>query len=248
MPESVAQGTRVLGRMSGKASLLYASAKAGGILAVESPSEKTVAQLADLDPRVVRLKGQPFTIDVFTGAIYQCRDSLVYGRAARLKGEVKVREYTPDFLLETIMGRSIVVEVKLEGFLGDEAYYEKLDKAKRILRLNGYDFLVVVRNRDPKDALTQNADLLTAFSQNYTGTPSSEVIEKGDDFLQQGPCRLGDVCQIMGLSLREAPFLVLRGVVETDLTLTRIGASSCVIRGFGNLNHLEVLRLHEAVS
>jgi hypothetical protein len=52
----------------------------------------------------------------------------------------------------------------------------------------------------------------------------------------------------MGLSLREAPLLVLRGVIETNLTLTRISASSCVIRGFGNLDHLKVLNLGEAVS
>ena len=248
MPQSVSQGTRVLGRMSGKPSLLYSSVKAGGILAVESPAEKTVAQLADLDPRVIRLKGQPFTIDVLTGAIYRCRNSLLLGRAARLKGEVKIREYTPDFLIETITGRAVVVEVKLDGFLGDEAYYEKLDKARRILQLNGYELLVIVRNRDPKDALAQNADLLTAFSQNYAGMPSRLEIDKAETLLQQGPCLLGEVCHVVGLSLREAPFLILRGVVNTDLGIARIGAASCVIGASGNLDHLMLLPLDETVT
>src|SRR5438132_407883 len=111
MPESVTQGVRILGRVSGRAALLYQCRKAEGIIALESPLEKTVAQLADLDPRVIRVKAQPLAVDVIAGHLFHSRDELLAGRKTREKNEVKRREYTPDLLMVMLDGTMLVVEV-----------------------------------------------------------------------------------------------------------------------------------------
>src|SRR5690349_13150390 len=87
MPDFVAQGIRILGRVSGRPSVLNYCPKAGGILTHESTAEKTVAQLAALDPRVATLKAQPLTVDVISGEIYHTRAELLEGRARRKNGE-----------------------------------------------------------------------------------------------------------------------------------------------------------------
>lgn len=244
MPDSVIQGTRILGRMSGRASHLYQSSKAGGVIALESPAEKTIAQLADIDPRVVSLRAQPFTIDVLTGAIYRDRDSLLAARKLRDKTEVKIREYTPDFLLETIAGRSVVVEVKYEKYLGDDTYWEKLQKAKNILQQNGYEFTVIALESNVGLPIVHNAGLLTAFLANYVGNLSLDQISTVEEQLNHGPRPLGELCNAIGISLRESPVLILRGIAKLDLSHSRLQAESQVIRSYGELAHLELLSLN----
>lgn len=241
MPEEVAQGIRIMGRMSGRPSILYLCKKAGGIIALEAPAEKTVAQLADLDPRIVSVQAQPFTIDVLIGRIFTSREDLLAARLLREKNEVKIREYTPDFLLVTIDGRWLVIEVKLENFPGDAMYWEKIEVAKKILRMHGYEFILVTIDREPGSALTQNADLLTAFTSNYEGQISSQQIQTAQAMLEFSPKRLGEVCQTLGISLRESPTLILRGVVKLDLVSARVSAASQIANAYGDIAHLQVL-------
>lgn len=243
MPESVVQGVRLLGRVSGRVSVVYFSQKAGGFIPLESPTEKTVAQLADLDPRIVRLQAQPFTLDVLTGTIYETREELLLGRQTREKNDVKVREYTPDFLLITLDGRRIVVEVKAEQFPGPEEYQLKLAQAKKILDANGYEFILVTLQHAPNFPITQNADLLTSFARNYRGTLSADQIAYAEELLEIGPRELGTVCQEIKLSLREAPALILTGVVSLDLTVSRLNVASQVACAYGDLAHLAILPL-----
>jgi hypothetical protein len=245
MPESVTQGVRLLGRVSGRLALVYKCRKAGGIIPLESPLEKTVAQLADLDPRVIGVKAQPFTIDVLTGAIFHTREDLLAGRKGREKNEVKKREYTPDLLLSLLDGRMVVVEVKHDGYMGPDDYWEKVDTAKEILRTSGYHFIVVTLDYEPHLPVVRNADLLTTFEKNYRGQLSLAQVEAVEKLLEAAPLQLGSLCKEINLNFRESPALLLSGLVQMDLTATGINAASLVTRAFGDLGHLAILPFYQ---
>lgn len=246
MPESVTQGVRLLGNVSGRVALVYWCHKAGGLIPLESPAEKTVAQLADLDPRVIRVKAQPFTVDVLTGAIFHSREELLVGRKGREKNEVKMREYTPDLLLHTVDARTVAVEVKHEQFMGPDEYWQKVEQAKKILRSNGYEFIVVTLDHEPNLPVAQNSDLLTSFTRNYRGVLTPTQIDTAEKILELCPQELGTVCKEISISLRDSPVLILSGIVSMNLTATRINAASLVTRSYGDLAHLAILTLNQA--
>lgn len=242
MPKSVIQGVRILGRTSGRPASLYGTEKAG-IAPPESPLEKTIGQLGQLDPRVVSVKGQPFTVDVVTGRLFHSREALLSDRATREKSLVKLREYTPDFLMQLIDGRKVVVEVKDEKHMGDELYWEKVNKAEVIMRANGYHFLVVTMAYEPDHPLVQNAALLTTFMKIHSGQLSPAQVSTLARILDGNSRELREVCTLIDLNFRESPVLILRGHVSIDLKASRVGAQNHVVLAHGDLSHLELLPL-----
>lgn len=59
---------------------------------------------------------------------------------ARHKGTKGPIFYTPDFLVHFSGGIQRAVEVKLDGYLGDEAYQQKLQRVQAILMEHGYEY------------------------------------------------------------------------------------------------------------
>lgn len=248
MPDSVAQGSRELGSTYGIAATLFASSKCDGIVAPDGPLEKTIGQLASLDPRVAQLKCQPFTIDLVSGELLHSRTELLAHREVREKSKANEREYTPDFCFSMINGKQYVVEVKNNRFLPSESYWAKVEKAKSILHQHGYRFAVVSLDFAADLPIVQNAGLLTSFQSNYDGDISTEQIESINAFLGDATLRLEDVLQHIGLALRDAPILLLKGIVATDLTALRLGTKSVVTAMHGDLQHLSVLSFDEGRS
>lgn len=245
MPKSVTQGVRILGRVSGRIALLYDCRKAGGTIALESPAEKTVAQLADLDPRVIRLRAQPFTVDVVSGHLYHTEKELLAGRETREKNDVEMREYTPDLLLTLADGKMVVIEVKTEKYPGKDEYWEKVNLAANILRSHGYAFCVITIDYTPDHPLVQNADYLTSFMALYRGSLSPAQIATAERILDTGPHELGAICAHLKLNLRESPILLLSGIASTDLTASRVVAKSLLRRAGPNFKNLALLNLPE---
>lgn len=237
-------GVRVIKPMIGRMALSYLSSKSGGIVFFESPVEKTVAQLAELDSRVRRVITQPFTVDVATGKLYRTRAELDAARATRAVAEVRQRDYTPDFLLHLADGRQLVVEVKDARFQGDDDYWEKLLRAEAILRVSGFSFVVITMPYSPTLPLVSNAALLTAFprDKNLLALDGADAIEL---MLADGPAPLETVARVAGLSLRESPILLLRGIVGADLRANLLQAQTPVWFAGGDLSHLQLLPLEE---
>lgn len=243
MPKSVVQGTRILGRASGNSALLFGTSKAenGSIVIPEGPLEQTVLHLADLDPRVLSVRCQPFTIDIVTGKIYEDRQDLLNDRALRHKPEIKIREYTPDVLFSLDYGKKLVAEVKDPRFMGDEQYKNKVDRAAEILLANGYPFSYITMLYEESNPLVQNAKLLTQFAKTYVGFITDFQRVQLAEFLKTDSRTLGEVCNHLNISLREAPILILSGLVSIDLKSSRISAKSPVQLANGDLQHLMLL-------
>lgn len=241
MPNAVTQGSRTLGQTGGRPAQLFGSEKSAGICPVESPLEKTIGQLAGLDPRVLVVRPQPFTIDVVSGIFLQTREEVLLHRKSRIRPDVKAREYTPDFGISLHNGKRIVVEVKDGRFSCDLEYWEKVEKAKRLMLSNGYIFRVITMEYEPGSALVHNADLLTSLKINFSKTVTELHIRAIEAYLGHSSSCLGDVAEVAGLTLREAPILLLQGILSADLSNGHLGSRTEVRLAHGSLQHLEVL-------
>ena len=83
--------------------------KVRGVVVVETALEATAALGAELDPRVIRWRPQPFTVDLFSGETAATKDALL----ARFRdSREKPRPYTPDHLFCMRDVGDIIVECK----------------------------------------------------------------------------------------------------------------------------------------
>jgi hypothetical protein len=245
MPNAVTQGSRTLGQTGGRPAQLFGSEKSAGICPTESPLEKTVGQLASLDPRVISVQPQPFTIDVVSGTFFHTREEILLHRKSRGQSQVREREYTPDFGFKLIDGKRVVVEVKDERFSCPSHYWDKVEKARKLMRSNGYIFCIISMKYQPSSALVHNADILTSLQTNFKKTITQAHSEAIDAYVGNSTSRLGDVAKVAGLTLREAPILVVRGIISADLSAGHLGLLTQVRQAYGDLQHLEVLRYEE---
>ena len=241
MPDSVIQGSRILGQTGGRPAQMYMCEKSLGICPAESPLEKVIGQLASLDPRVRTVRPQPFTVDVISGQFFHTRQDLLAHRKTREKSESRLREYTPDFGFDLIDGRRIIVEVKDHRFVCGQAYWDKVEKAKRMLLANGYRFQVIFMEYEPGAPLINNADLLTAFRLNFKKTITHAQLAVIEADVGDSVSSLGHVAELAGLTLREAPVLVMQGIVSADIAAGPLGSRTPVRLAYGDLYHLSVL-------
>lgn len=245
-PRNTVQGARVLGRITGRQAVFYSSRKAGGILALESASERVIAQLAELDPRVKSISPQPFALDVITGKVFKTRRELEDARMTRSKIDAARRDYTPDLLLVLHDGTRLIVEVKDPRHLPRDEYREKLETARRMITMRGERFLLIPLQYDETAPLVRNAELL---AQALFTPPSSNLIravsEKVAALRADTPAALRDLVPALGLTLRDVPALITTGVLEADLAGRVLDGRTLVGAAHGSLSHLELLPLDE---
>lgn len=100
-----------------KRSHLVASSKAGGATFVESGDEGTTMLALQVDPTVVSIHPQPFTVRVDPSKVFLTRSEEVRAgpRARSAPVDVEAPQgsiYTPDFLFELTTAQAWVVEPK----------------------------------------------------------------------------------------------------------------------------------------
>lgn len=226
-PKNTLQGTRILGRIGGRPAIFFKSRKAGGILTLESAAERTVAQLAELDPRVRSIAAQPFSLDVKTGRMYTSREALAEARKQRHSVDARERDYTPDLLLDLFNDLRPIVEVKDPRYPGDASYQAKLAKVSLILKMRGQSFLTIFLRYQETAPLVQNAELLSRVQ--YSDNPHRDLgalATRIDAVLGSDETTLRDLLPALGLDLREAGPLLLHGLLSADLRSTPLTADA----------------------
>ena len=241
MPDSVMQGSRILGQTGGRPAQLFKSEKSAGACSAESPLEKTIGQLANLDPRVTGVRPQPFTVDIISGKFLHTREEVLDHRKSRERSEVREREYTPDFCFTLIDGKRVVVEVKDPRFPCYPSYWSKVEKAKQLMLSNGYIFRVISMEYEPASALVHNAALLTSLQINFKKRIAEKQVESINVLVGGSTSHLGEVAKAAGLTLRESPILLLKGIVSADLSAGHLSFHTRIVQAYGDLQHLEVL-------
>jgi len=230
-------GARLTASTFGKARIGTYAEKANGHITVESASERLVAHMLCIDPRVRSFKPQPFTVDLHGKRLLHTREEVSEARKTR-KGLTGNLEYTPDFSTVQINGLQCAYEVKIEGYEGDESYTEKIVRAREIMDAYGYSLFTAVVPTDERHPLLINTQLLKpaqARAQEYL-TP--DLVDQVERYCASGPVLQRDLCADLQISSGLIPLLLAIGVLQADMVHHRIQASLELSAAFGDLSHL----------
>ncbi len=231
-------GTRLVAPTYGRSRIRTYGGKSGDIL-IESQAERLVAHMLSIDPRVVRFRPQPFTIDLHGQRLLTSKEQ-VKAVLARYSQESGPRIYTPDYGIDFSGVQQAALEVKTDAFPGDERYQERLKRAGNVLADYGYELLKVVLPRSFNGPLRQNLQLLQQAKRIQNSLPPTETLEHLHQ-LEGRTLTLGDVCQHLCLPLNFAPTLVLAGAISFDLRSHLFHAQTPVVLAYGELEHLHLI-------
>lgn len=233
-------GVRQVAPTYGRPLHLTSSSKSPGPLVVESPAERLVNHLLTLDPRVRAFEPQPFTVDLLDGCLLSSPEEVEAARK-RHKGREGRKFYTPDFAVRWLDRPQAAVEVKLEGFEGNDDYDAVLQKAASLLDAAGYAFTKVVIPADQRIPLRFNVPLLRKASRQKSLWPVHDLVERVEGFLDGGPRTLSALCSELGLSPNLVPHLLMMGVAHANLLAQFIAGAMSLQAAHGDLSHLCLL-------
>ncbi len=229
-----------------KPSFLTASYKVGGGDFVESPKESTTMLALEVDPRVVSITPQPFTIRLDLEKHFPTKSDAIRAEPRAqpqpVDGEVPLeRIYTPDFLVGLTTSAPLVVEAKSATEI--EKIGEALERRGRVLNSLGFNYLVVPNTEVGHQGLHSNLgrmrDAMKYCRENdvsaFLGNLDSLVGEKQEQFL------LGELKDVV-------PDWVIHiglvsGVIACDMRSGHFSINTVLRKVHGDLSHLQLLRL-----
>ena len=194
-PRTAKDMARPLGvRGHQKRSNLVASYKMGREMFVESANEITTMLALDVDPRVLSITPQPFTVRLDIGQKFSTRAEAVRAEPRPLLGKldqtaVEERIYTADFGVALSSPVPLVVESKSSVEI--ERIPAELARRERVLNTLGYRYLVVssieVGHLGLHSNLVHMRDTMKYRKQNDTrallGALLDQIANRRDSFL-----------------------------------------------------------------
>ncbi|WP_122688414.1 hypothetical protein, partial [Pseudomonas viridiflava] len=216
--------------------LVFKSVKSKGVdLRVESALERDVGILLDIDPRVIELTGQPFTIELQSNEVLSSRADY------RARAGVKARFYTPDFLCRLDDGTALAIDAKHSSFI--EKFDSRRESITLGLRQHGINFLIV-----PETAISSivmetvsSLHLLRAgFLQQWVADAGLEL----NELLIEQQTRTALALSARLTTGRTGVMAgLVSGVLRADLSRPLFSSCSELHAGFGDLTHLQLLEL-----
>jgi hypothetical protein len=193
-----------------------------------------------LDPRVKAFQTQPFTVDLIDEKILRLNEEVSEARKKHSKRAGPLF-YTPDFAIDWIQLTRSALEVKLEGFEGDEEYQKKLQLGASILTAHGYRFSVAVIPRDTRHPYYSSLVLLKQAAGRPELWPDEQQLQKIAQLCSAGPLNLKELCKELGTSPSLVPAMLVSGSVSADISLHHITGSMLLSAAYGDLSHLELI-------
>ena len=230
-------GVRVVAPTFGRSRLNTFSSKSG-LIVVDGQAERLVSHMLEVDPSVTKFEPQPFAVDLIERRLLRSREQLTEARRKHAQ-RAGPRLYTPDFCVTWSSRFKTVLEVKTQGFEGDEEYALKLQAAKDILEGHGYGFAQVTIPQRRRSPLVFNLQLLRqsrAHRALLAELDTSALLNLPSDGLT-----LGCACDAMLCSISLAPALIATGLLSMDISQYRMHASSPCAQAFGDLSHLSIV-------
>lgn len=237
--ENETTGTRLVSPTYGRPRIRTLGTKSGDIL-IESQTERLVAHMLSIDPRVVRFRPQPFTVDL-NGQRLLTRPAQVKEVLAQYERTHGPRIYTPDFCVDLSDAKQVALEVKTDTFPGDERYAVRLARAGAVLSQYNYVLVKVVLRHSLSGPLKQNLQLLQQAKRLQGALPLPTATLELLHQLEGLDLTLGDVCRHLNLPLNFAPTLVLAGAMSFDLSTCPFHALTPVKLAYGELEHLQLV-------
>ncbi|KAI3594351.1 hypothetical protein D9X30_0583 [Cupriavidus sp. U2] len=233
-------GIRRTASTYGKAKFGTYSEKASGHLNVESDAERFVSHLLEIDPRVRAFQPQPFCVDLIDQRLLFTRQAM--GEAWHKHRNVAgPKFYTVDFRVDWQDGLHHAVEVKAEGFEGDEVYWEKVADARPILAANGYPLRTLVLPASTSHPIRMNSRALKQASHQVRAYRTDELVDRVTRRCGDGPVSVRALCEDLQILPGLIPVLLVSGVLGGDLTHRSICGTLELSLAYGDLGHLCLL-------
>jgi hypothetical protein len=230
-------GVRLTARTYGKARIGTFAEKAEGHITVESDTERLVAHMLSVDPRVRSFKPQPFTVDLVGDRLLFTREEV--SEARRLRGiRTGDLEYTPDFATVQIDGLQYAYEVKLQGYEGDDRYWAKIEHAREIMAAYCYQLSTVVVPADERHPVVVNVQLLKPALARAYEYLTPDIIDRVERYCESSPVSQGALCTDLQIPTGLIPPLLAKGVLKADIAHYHISATLNLSAGYGDLGHL----------
>ena len=233
-------GIRHTASTYGKAKLGTYCEKATGHLIVDSDAERFVAHLLAIDPRAAAFQPQPFSVDLID-------QRLLFTKEAVRNAWLRHREvpgpkfYTVDFSVDWQDGLRHAIEVKAEGYEGDDVYWQKVALARPILTANGYPLRTVVMPANTAHPVRMNSRVLKQAVHQVGTYLTDELAERVTRRCEEGSVLLRTLCLDLGLSPSLVPVLLVSGVLAGDLIHHTICGTLELSLAYGDLDHLFLL-------
>jgi hypothetical protein len=229
-----------------KRSYLVASYKAKGEMFVESGDEHTTMLALDIDPRVLDIVPQPFTVRLDLQKVFATRSEAV---KAEPRVPIKVvsgkpieeRVYTPDFLVQRTTPTQLLVESKSSIEIAKIA--AALERRRLVLNNLGYHYLVVSSTEvEPKGLHTNLVHMRDAMRYRSKNETQSILAGLTELVVNRGaPFAYGEIrSRTTDLALYLA---LVSGVVGCDLRGGNLGVNTMIWPAHGDLAHLQLLSL-----
>lgn len=233
-------GVRKAAPTYGREAFITFVEKGGGTLVFDNDAERLVAHMLGFDPRVRRIQAQPFAVDLVEGRLLRSAEQRKAARSkyARRKG---ASIYTPDFYVERADSKLLAVEVKLEGFIGDDADHERIAIAAQVLATYGHDFARMVMPNSTHHPLRSNIGLLHAAAQRPDLRPTEQIVERVGQIAEAGARTLFDYARGLEVSVNLIPALIVNGVLSADILMSHLEGRTPMEPAYGGLDHLHIM-------
>ncbi|MCY1290503.1 hypothetical protein D9M70_396520 [compost metagenome] len=233
-------GIRPTASTYGKAKVGTYSEKASGHLNVESDAERFVAHLLAIDPRVRAFQPQPFCVDLIDQRMLFTKEA-VHAAWHKHRDVQGPKFYTVDFRIDWFDGLRHAVEVKAEGFEGDDVYWDKVARARPILDANGYPLRTVVLPANTAHPIRMNARALKQATHQVRTYLTDELAERVTRRCADGPVTVRTLCSDLELLPGVIPVLLVSGVLGGNLAHHTICGTLELSLAYGDLSHLCLL-------
>jgi hypothetical protein len=230
-------GVRLTARTYGKARIGTYAEKAAGYITVDSDSERMVAHILSVDPRVRSFKQQPFTVDLVGERLLFTREEVSEARKMR-GGRTGDVEYTPDFATVQLDGLQCAYEVKVQGYEGDERYWAKVERAQEIMEAYCYPLYTVVVPANERHPVVVNAQLLKPAIARAHEYLTPDLVDRVECYCESGPVVQRVLCADLQIPTGLIPPLLATGVLQADVAHYHICATLELSAGYGDLSHL----------
>ena len=233
-------GARKVSPTYGREAFMTFVEKGGNTMVFETDGERLVAHMLGFDPRVRRIQGQPFAVDLVEGLLLRTQEQRTAARRkyAKRKG---ASVYTPDFYVERVDGKQIVIEVKFGEFTGSDADHDRLKQASKVLANYGHEVVRLILPNVTHHPLRNNIGLLHAAAQRPDLFPSERVIDRTSELADGGARTLFDYARGLELSVNVIPSLIVFGVLSIDLVAHHIEGRNPMRPAYGDLDHLALM-------
>ena len=238
--KDVDKGVRDPASTFGKVRNLTYSIKGCGDLSVDRDAERLTSLMLTFDPRVREFRTQPFMVDLIDQRILRTADEVAEARKKHSR-RASPRFYTPDFSIEWKHTTRSALEVKLEGWEGNDTYQDRLRLGSSILQAHGYSFAIAVLPENDEHPLWSTVPLMKKAASRRDLRPNDALVQRITELCAQQPVLMKDLCSVLAISPNLVPTLLFYGCVAANLKEQCINGAMLLSAAYGDLSHLELL-------